>query len=627
MTISVHKAVSLPKDSPWFSHALPTGFPFLVIDEQSKIIEPALLFLIHTHLKRGPRHWKKQQHTANAIAYDLKDWFDYLAHCEWVNPVTKKLQVGKPWDIAAESDYIVWRDTMQELVSPQTNRHLASRTISRRQGYVERFYEHAQKQGWYDGEFVISKVKKGRIADNTNQGEFTPENNSVNAGGTVSEYRERMEYGEPVRPLSDDEWQRIQLKLGPLPSERKFNLRPSRDRLASELTIGTGMRVDEVTSLTEFHLHGLHQAWLAADEEQRRDGFFGLYIVKTKRLKPRTVFVPGYLIPELMAYMDEEREASIKRGEARANRKGQKYVRPTSLFVNHTESAEHSGNAVKATSVSWAFKKACLDARITHSVEKIDIETNERYRVNLSKHPFVPPAGRERLFIFATEQGDRVFKPFVGTSTATGDNTWRNSLRRFYDDNGLPQTALNRFRPTGLDFTDVLFGGDIRAKQAAANHASAETTYRLYSTDAQKQRGDEFLGQVGQLRRRWRESRGKVDPRNKPDGSDVGAATPGWTCVDPFSGPYTPNKLCNRYGSCPACPHGSIALDDPYALAQAWNLLYAIDEAAVEIAPDAWLTRWAPIKEKLLQVWLPSFTNLIQEQAKRIKLAKLPALD
>ncbi|MGK5034507.1 tyrosine-type recombinase/integrase [Janthinobacterium sp. LB3P118] len=386
MTISVHKAVLLPKDSPWFSHALPENFPFLVIDEQSKIIEPALLYLIHTQLKRGPRHWK--QHTADAMAYDLRDWFDYLAHCQWVNPVTKKLEVGKPWDVAAESDYIAWRDTMQEVISPQTNKHLSSRTIARRQVYVERFYAYAQKKGWYDGEFVISKIRKGRLSHDINQGEFDPESNSAKAEVVVSEYRERMEYGEPVRPLSEDEWHRIQLELGPLPSEREFDLRPSRDRIASELTIGTGMRVDEVTSLTEFQLRDLHQAWLVADEEQRKDGFFALYIVKTKRLKPRTVLVPGYLIPELMVYLDNEREASIIRGMTRANAKGQKYNRPTSLFVNHTESAVHSGNAVRATSLSCEFKKACLDAKITHSVEKIDIETSERYRVNLSKHHF-----------------------------------------------------------------------------------------------------------------------------------------------------------------------------------------------------------------------------------------------
>lgn len=241
--------------------------------------------------------------------------------------------------------------------------------------------------------------------------------------------------------------------------------------------------------------------------------------------------------------------------------------------------------------------------------------------------PLAAPAARQRLFLFATETGDRYIRSFDGATTATNDGSWRAGYSRFYKDHGLPHTALNRFRTTGLDFTDMLFGGDIRAKQAAGNHASPETTYRLYSTNAQKQRGDEFLGQVGQLRRRWRETRGKVDPRNKPNGSDVGAATPGWTCVDPFSGPYTPNKLCNRYGSCPDCPHGSIAMDDPYACAQAWNLLAAIDDAATEIAPQAWLTRWSPVKEKLLHFWLPSFPASTQEQAKRMKLAKLPPLE
>lgn len=241
--------------------------------------------------------------------------------------------------------------------------------------------------------------------------------------------------------------------------------------------------------------------------------------------------------------------------------------------------------------------------------------------------PLAPPAHGERLFLFVTEQGNRGIRSFSGMTTAGSDGVWRNSLKRFYVDHGLPHTALNRFRTTGLDFTDVLFGGDIRAKQAAGNHASPETTYRLYSTNAQRQRGDEFLGQVSQLRGRWRETRGKVDPRNKPSDSDVGAATPGWTCADPFSGPYSPNKICTSYGSCPACPHGTIALNDPYALAQAWNLLYAIDEAASEIAPDAWLTRWWPVKMKLLEVWLPRFPDSIQAKARQIKLAKLPPLE
>lgn len=386
MSISVHLAVALPTESPGFHDALPIGFPFLVIDEQSKIIEPVLLYLLSSQLKRGPRHWKA--HTANATAYDLRDWFDYLAHCTWVNPVTGKLQVGKPWDLATERDYINWRDTMQEVVSPQTNRLLASSTIARRQGYVERFYSYAQKQGWYEGEFVRTKVKKGRIGPSADEGKPTILVDSAEGEDSKSEFREIIEYGEPVRPLSDPDWLKIQAELGPMPSEREFDLRLSRDRLVCELGLATGMRVDEIASLTEFQLRGLYQAWLAADEEEREDGTFGMPITKTKRAKPRTVYVPGYMIPELMAYLDKEREASIKAGAALAKRRGHKYKRPTALFLNSPESAQHAGKAVRATSLSWAFKEACLAAGVTHYVEKIEIDTGERYLESLSKHHF-----------------------------------------------------------------------------------------------------------------------------------------------------------------------------------------------------------------------------------------------
>jgi integrase/recombinase XerC len=386
MSISVHLAVALPPENPWLPHALPVGFPILIIDEQSKIIEPALLYLLDSQLKRGPRHWKP--HTANAMAYDLRDWFDYLAHCTWVNPVTGKLEVGKPWDLATETDYIAYRDTAQEIISNQTKRKLASGTIARRQGSVERFYSYAQKQGWYDGEFVRSKVKKGRVGPSADEGKPTILVDSAGTYDSKSEFREAIEYGEPIRPLSETDWLKIQASLGPIPSEREFDLRLSRDRLVCELALATGMRVDEIASLTEFQLRGLYQAWLAADEEERQDGSFGLSIIKTKRAKPRTVYVPGYMIPELMAYLDEEREASIKAGAARAKGKVLKYKRPTSLFVNSPESAQHAGKAVRATSLSWAFKEACLAAGVTHYVEKIDIDTGERYLESLSKHHF-----------------------------------------------------------------------------------------------------------------------------------------------------------------------------------------------------------------------------------------------
>lgn len=238
-----------------------------------------------------------------------------------------------------------------------------------------------------------------------------------------------------------------------------------------------------------------------------------------------------------------------------------------------------------------------------------------------------PPGLRDLTFLYVTEQGNRTIRSLVGGPTAGRNSSWRNALTRFYKDNQLPHIAFNRFRITGLDITDAVFGGDIRAKQAAANHRSEETTYRLYSTNAQRQRGDQMLGEILQLKKRWRESAGKIDPRNKPNNSDLGAATPGWTCLDPYTGPYTPGKFCSSYGFCPVCPHGSIANDDPYACAQAWNLLKALDDAACEMAPTAWLERWSPVKKKLLRVWLPAFPESIQLQAKSLRLIKLPPLE
>lgn len=236
------------------------------------------------------------------------------------------------------------------------------------------------------------------------------------------------------------------------------------------------------------------------------------------------------------------------------------------------------------------------------------------------------PTIRDRLFLFVTEQKQRAIRSFAGMTTAGNDGAWRNAKIRFFKDHGLPPIAHSRFRTTGLDITDMLFDGDIRAKQAAGNHASPDTTYRLYSTDAQKQRGDESLAQISQLRTRWRDSNGTIDPRNKPDGVDVGAATPGWTCADPFNGPFTSNKLCNQYGFCPACPNGAIAINDEYSCAQAWNLLNAIDDAASEIAPAAWLERWAPVKTRLLEFWLPRFRDETIAKARIVRLAKLPPL-
>jgi hypothetical protein len=38
------------------------------------------------------------------------------------------------------------------------------------------------------------------------------------------------------------------------------------------------------------------------------------------------------------------------------------------------------------------------------------------------------------------------------------------------------------------------------------------------------------------------------------------------------------------------------------------------------MAPQVWLTRWAPVHKKLIEKWLPSFTESAVEDAKKLHL-------
>lgn len=252
--------------------------------------------------------------------------------------------------------------------------------------------------------------------------------------------------------------------------------------------------------------------------------------------------------------------------------------------------------------------------------------------------PLVQPLQRNVLFIAVARHNRRyksvndMVQPFWSSNAQMpGGTNWDGNYKSFCKDHDLPYYPLSCIRPTVLDMIDNLYGGDIRMKAAAAVHAEEDTTYKRYSTSGQIARGDENLAWVLVWRERWRKSRGKIDPRGLPEGkgADVGAATPGWKCADPFSGPLNQEhgKPCKAYGMCPACPHASIDVNNPYAAAQALNLLNAVDKASEEMAPVAWLEKWAPVREKLVGGWLLLFSDAVLADAAKERLSPLPALE
>lgn len=375
--ITLWRSAELAKNDPLSKFSLPGGFPFLVVEsgESIEIQEHVLLYLYEKFVRgKGRRGWKKN--TAEGYAYDLRDWFAFLEVYE--DESDANIKIGKAWDAATEDDYINYREALQDAVSPHTKRYLADSTIRRRQSTVENFYKEAQRRNWYVGTFLKTlRFKKGRIrsADKDAMVHLRAGRDTTRE---VSPYAEEIGETEVVHPLSTAEWRAIQRELGPLPSERAENTIPSRDRLACELSLTSGLRVDEVANLTVHHILKLNTDYLLLSEEDREHGYLKLYITKTKRLKPRNVLVPCYLIPELVSYIDEERKAAVSASKAYLAKKGKKCKEPGSLFVNQGRPLQHAGNAIQAASLSHAFRQACKAAGVMKTMQEIHVVQDDK---------------------------------------------------------------------------------------------------------------------------------------------------------------------------------------------------------------------------------------------------------
>ncbi len=269
----------------------------------------------------------------------------------------------------------------------------------------------------------------------------------------------------------------------------------------------------------------------------------------------------------------------------------------------------------------WQTGSLAWDEDVTHPARLVQflIRWTEYLR------PLVHPSLSERLFLFVPPRGKRPALSFQSKWGSLLSGSWAYSYHLFLRAHGLGPLDTRRFRVTGLEIVHQLTGGDLRAMQAWVNHKRVSTTERNYVSDAAKQRDEERLAEIIEVRGRWRRTRGRIETRGRPEHTDIGSATPGWTCLDPYSGLHGPkDTLCSAYAQCPVCPLGSIDFQSPYACAQAHNLLEAVRRAAQSMVPQAWLKRMAPVQQKLLDTWLRQFPEPVRKAAEKLSLPSLP---
>lgn len=342
-----------PDDSIYWviSHApassvLPEGFP-IIVDEFTRVVcEPALLYLYDQFVKNNSN--AIVENSLDASAEDLKEWFRF---CE---------EFGLPWTYASESDITAFNKAMRATISPLTGKRYKTATINRRKTTIRQFYVWARGNKMY---------RKEPPADSL----LDPDLNFTAINARIRKpLRPAADENKEVSVIQASQSQRILKALGPMPSVRaaqrdfyknstppasgEINPSPksSRDRIATQVSLETGMRISEVCGLPLKKFANLADP--ASDTVAVHIKIIG------KGKKGRRVDFPGLLIREIKNYICCERQEIL----TALNMSDE----PKALFINPLSAGTHAGKPLQVRTLEREFANACLSAGET-KVEKI----------------------------------------------------------------------------------------------------------------------------------------------------------------------------------------------------------------------------------------------------------------
>lgn len=337
---------------------LPMDFPILVDADTREIVEPVLLFIADRYMGC--------MNSAKSAANDLKDWWAFLS------------EIKRPWYAASREDVEFYRDAMFQTVSPVTHRPYADTTVIKRTGTVMTFYTWAHAKGLID-QALDRRISKP-ISRQSNADSLAHVRRSSTFESNDILPKRRTGLDDQVVALTPNDVEIVFKTLGPLPSEKATDARPSRDRLIAETGLNTGMRRDELRSLLKWQIYGLRP------ESSISTSVCALPLTKTKGLRPRKVLVPIWLVEDLIHYIENERAEAIK--AARFYNRMPRNHEPTELFVNGISSCYNTGFGISNDTIDRQFRAAILAAGLTKTVSLVDPTTNERYVVEEVRYVF-----------------------------------------------------------------------------------------------------------------------------------------------------------------------------------------------------------------------------------------------
>ena len=315
----------------------PAGFVMLFTDEFHPI-EPANLFLLDRCYV--PARHGKWQATQAAYADDLAQWWTYL-----------RLN-GIDWRSVAAEDIKSYSTAMLEGISAKTGRPFADATVARRVGTVEELYRWAHREG-YVTELPVQNGSP-RPAGSMNRA-MLPHVGGIKRAPKNPNRPRNPDADENVDPMLPRDLRMVLAELGASPHDPDpNNTKPTRDRLIAEVSVFTGMRVEEVVGLTSYQILDLRQ-----HDDGDRWKPVPLRITVTKGAVPRTVALPGFLLRALLAYIDGERAAIVRAVSGRGAPAAPRRQASQALFLNGLKANDRDvGRAVSRHTAMTVFTNA-----------------------------------------------------------------------------------------------------------------------------------------------------------------------------------------------------------------------------------------------------------------------------
>ncbi|PTM51073.1 phage integrase family protein [Phreatobacter oligotrophus] len=225
------------------------------------------------------------------------------------------------------------------------------------------------------------------------------------------------------------------------------------------------------------------------------------------------------------------------------------------------------------------------------------------------------PHDRDALFLYEPKGG--AYRGSVLKFRALKTGPENAMLADFGRRAGVGKMTLKTMRASFSNLAFVTSGDDPRVVQRMLGHRSTETTEE-YSRSHNVAPRQELLAVA--MERRLRDARTQLrqDSRDRPTATTA-AATPGFSCLDPFSPPVDLHQqpgMCAAYGACPACP---LAAVDTTLSSSACDLVLLAAAIAKLLGTQQLDPRrvgfWREQLAALESVWLPKFADNTIAQA------------